>query len=317
MELYAYRENGEFIGTIDFYTSLRWRRQYWTAGEVELHLPATKENLAAIKAGVILRRVGYTESARIMGIKTKGGEITANARMLEIYFSMAYVIGTKSFTGTPAEILCQLAEDARDFKNTLKAMTAVAKAYGLGFRLLFSENQKFTFQVYEGTDRSADQTDNNIVYFTDEFQNFIDPEYSFDESDYCNVAYARGSDGKVACIDRSNGGRKRVCFVDASSITPDDKTEAAYLNELKTQCGWGLFDHIKTKSFTGTAVNIENFAYMQDWDLGDIVTTGDSSIGITMNERVTEVEEVYEKGSVTIYPVTGKTKSETLNLEDI
>ena len=340
MELYAYRENGEFIGTIDFYTSLRWRRQYWTAGEVELHLPATKENLAAIKAGVILRRVGYTEPARIMGIKTKGGEITANARMLEIYFSMAYVIGTKSFTGTPAEILCQLAEDAResvpelvvdktalpsgaeitiqlDFKNTLKAMTAVAKAYGLGFRLLFSENQKFTFQVYEGTDRSADQTDNNIVYFTDEFQNFIDPEYSFDESDYCNVAYARGSDGKVACIDRSNGGRKRVCFVDASSITPDDKTEAAYLNELKTQCGWGLFDHIKTKSFTGTAVNIENFAYMQDWDLGDIVTTGDSSIGITMNERVTEVEEVYEKGSVTIYPVTGKTKSETLNLEDI
>ena len=103
MELYAYRENGEFIGTIDFYTSLRWRRQYWTAGEVELHLPATKENLAAIKAGVILRRVGYTESARIMGIKTKGGEITANARMLEIYFSMAYVIGTKSFTGTPAD----------------------------------------------------------------------------------------------------------------------------------------------------------------------------------------------------------------------
>lgn len=87
MELYAYRENGEFIGTIDFYTSLRWRRQYWTAGEVELHLPATKENLAAIRAGVILRRVGYTESARIMGIKTKGGEITANARMLEIYFS--------------------------------------------------------------------------------------------------------------------------------------------------------------------------------------------------------------------------------------
>lgn len=121
------------------------------------------------------------------------------------------------------------------------------------------------------------------------------------------------ADGIVYYVCQS----KRVCFVDASSITPDDKTEAAYLNELKTQCGWGLFDHIKTKSFTGTAVNIENFAYMQDWDLGDIVTTGDSSIGITMNERVTEVEEVYEKGSVTIYPVTGKTKSETLNLEDI
>lgn len=340
MELYAYKEDGTFLGTIDFYTSLRWRRQYWTAGEVELHLPATDENIAIIQPGVILRRVGRAESARIMGIEIENGDITANARMLEIYFSMAYVIGTKSFTGTPAEILCQLAEDARDsvpelvvdksdlppgetitiqldFKNTLKAMTAVAKAYGLGFRLLYSDSKQFTFQVYTGIDRSAEQEENSPVYFTDEFQNFVNPKYSLDESDYCNVAYARGGDGTVVCVDRSDGGRKRVCFVDASSVTPDDKTQAAYLDELKTQCGWGLFDHIKTKSFTGTVADIGNFVYMQDWDMGDVVTTGDSKIGIILSERVTEVEEVYENGSTTIYPVTGKTKSETLNLEDI
>lgn len=164
-----FAESGEFLGVIDLFSSLRWRRRYWEPGEVELHLTATEENIAMLQPGVILRRVDRKESARVMGIKTKGGKITANARMLEIYFSMAYVIGTKSFTGTPAEILCQLAEDARDsvpelvvdradlptgdaitiqldFKNTLKAMTAVAKAYGLGFRLLYSTEQNSRFR---------------------------------------------------------------------------------------------------------------------------------------------------------------------------
>lgn len=340
MELYVFAESGEFLGVIDLFSSLRWRRRYWEPGEVELHLYATEENIALLQPGVILRRVDRKESARVMGIDIKGYELTVSARMLSIYFGMALVIGLKSYTGTPAEILCQLAEDARDsvpelvvdradlptgdaitiqldFKNTLKAMTAVAKAYGLGFRLLYSTEQKFTFQVYEGADHSAEQTDNPVVYFTDEFQNFIDAEYSLDESDYCNVAYARGSDGTIVSIDRSKGGRKRVCYVDASSVTPDGKTDAAYRDELKTQCGWALFDHIKTESFTGTATDVENFVYTEDWDLGDKVTTGDSTIGKTLTERVTEVEEIYENGGVTVYPVTGKTKSETLDLEDL
>lgn len=340
MELYVFAESGEFLGVIDLFSSLRWRRRYWEPGEVELHLYATEENIALLQPGVILRRVDRKESARVMGIDIKGYELTVSARMLSIYFSMALVIGLKSYTGTPAEILCQLAEDARDsvpelvvdradlptgdaitiqldFKNTLKAMTAVAKAYGLGFRLLYSTEQKFTFQVYEGADHSAEQTDNPVVYFTDEFQNFIDAEYSLDESDYCNVAYARGSDGTIVSIDRSKGGRKRVCYVDASSVTPDGKTDSEYHDELKTQCGWALFDHIKTENFTGTATDVENFVYTEDWDLGDKVTTGDSTIGKTLTERVTEVEEIYENGGVTVYPVTGKTKSETLDLEDL
>ena len=335
-----FAESGEFLGVIDLFSSLRWRRRYWEPGEVELHLYATEENIALLQPGVILRRVDRKESARVMGIDIKGHELTVSARMLSIYFGMALVIGLKSYTGTPAEILCQLAEDARDsvpelvvdradlptgdaitiqldFKNTLKAMTAVAKAYGLGFRLLYSTEQKFTFQVYEGADHSAEQTDNPVVYFTDEFQNFIDAEYSLDESDYCNVAYARGSDGTIVSIDRSKGGRKRVCYVDASSVTPDGKTDSAYRDELKTQCGWALFDHIKTENFTGTATDVENFVYTEDWDLGDKVTTGDSTIGKTLTERVTDVEEIYENGGVTVYPVTGKTKSETLDLEDL
>lgn len=340
MDLYAFTEAGEFLGIVDLYSSLRWRRRFWAAGEVELHLLASPENIAMLQDGVILRRLDRKESARIYGVYINNGEMTITGRMLTQYFHFAYVIGTKTFTGTPAEILCQLAEDARgtvpelvidrsdlppgdvitiqlDFANTLKAMQAVAKAYGLGFILLYSTGRKYTFRVYTGTDHSAEQHENPVVQFTDEFGNFVDAEYTRDESEYCNVAYARGSDGTVVFVDRSKGGRKRVCYVDASSITPDDKTHAQYLDELQTQCGWALFDHMIAENFSGTATDIDNFVYTVDWDLGDIVTTGDSTIGITMTERVTEVEELYENGQTTIYPVTGNAKSETLNLEGI
>ena len=101
MELYVFAESGEFLGVIDLFSSLRWRRRYWEPGEVELHLYATEENIALLQPGVILRRVDRKESARVMGIDIKGYELTVSARMLSIYFGMALVIGLKSYTGTP------------------------------------------------------------------------------------------------------------------------------------------------------------------------------------------------------------------------
>ena len=89
MELYVFAESGEFLGVIDLFSSLRWRRRYWEPGEVELHLPATEENIALLQPGVILRRVDRKESARVMGIDIKGYELTVSARMLSIYFGKA------------------------------------------------------------------------------------------------------------------------------------------------------------------------------------------------------------------------------------
>lgn len=61
---------------------------------------------------------------------------------------------------------------------------------------------------------------------------------------------------------------------------------------------------------------MENFRYRQDWDLGDIVTVQYTKLSITTNQRVTEVEEVYENGTATITPTFGTPMPETLNLEE-
>ena len=48
IELYIYDRDLNFLGVIDTYTSLRWRRKYFEAGEFELHLTASKYNMALL-----------------------------------------------------------------------------------------------------------------------------------------------------------------------------------------------------------------------------------------------------------------------------
>ncbi|WP_326975044.1 siphovirus ReqiPepy6 Gp37-like family protein [Caproicibacter sp. BJN0012] len=71
---------------------------------------------------------------------------------------------------------------------------------------------------------------------------------------------------------------------------------------------------VKAESFSADAVDTGNFAYLTDWDLGDIVSF--EKWGILLNQRITEVEEVYENGVETITPVCGTPLPETLNLGD-
>lgn len=73
-----------------------------------------------------------------------------------------------------------------------------------------------------------------------------------------------------------------------------------------------LADAVKSESFSADAVDTENFQYLTDWNLGDIVSF--ERWGILLNQRITEVEEVYENGVETITPTCGSPLPETLDL---
>lgn len=75
-----------------------------------------------------------------------------------------------------------------------------------------------------------------------------------------------------------------------------------------------LADAVKSESFSADAVDTENFQYLTDWDLGDIVSF--EKWGILLNQRITEVEEVDEGGVETITPTCGSPLPETLDLGD-
>ena len=58
------------------------------------------------------------------------------------------------------------------------------------------------------------------------------------------------------------------------------------------------------------------FAYMVDWQLGDIVTGQITAWGMETDQRITEVEEVYENNALTVTPTLGTPAPEAYNLED-
>ena len=95
----------------------------------------------------------------------------------------------------------------------------------------------------------------------------------------------------------------------AYSLTPEE------YSDLLTQRGIEkLTDAAKPESFSADAVSTENFQYLTDWDLGDIVSF--EKWGVLLNQRITEVEEIYENGVATVTPVCGNPLPDTLNLGD-
>lgn len=92
-------------------------------------------------------------------------------------------------------------------------------------------------------------------------------------------------------------------------------TVAEYTAVLQQKGVEAMAGYPESESFEADGQDVENFRYRQEWDLGDIVTVQYTKLGLTANQRVTEVEEVYENGTATITPTFGTPLPETLNLE--
>lgn len=346
MELYIYNEMLEQQGVIDSFSSLRWRRRFFEPGEFELHVPATEENLSLLRAGNILYRLdrqeaGIVESVKIM--ESDGGdEIEATGRMGSSLLNRRIITPAISFSGTVENAMRRIVSDnaitsrpinflalgdARGFpptcgfqaseKNVLTVLKALSKSAPLGFRVrLDMPNPKWVFETYSGTDRTVGQTENPYVLFSDGFGNISTPSYTLDTTGFSNFAYVAGEgegDARtIVEVDRTGGEARWELWVDAGDVQKGDLTDDEYRSQLTRRGLDQLAETAKAECFEATAVNTENFQYLTDWDLGDIVSF--EQWGLRLDQRITEVEEVYENGVETITPVCGTPLPETLNL---
>lgn len=341
MELYIYHGT-QLVEVVENTTSVRWRRKYFEPGEVEIHLPATKDNLELVTAGSIIRRPGRVESAIIEDYDVNGNDLAVTGRMLSSILDRAVVAQLYNFDTTyeaamlgliPEATRCiplLIAGEAQGFtdpvscqiswKNLLTAETKLSRASNIGYRVTWGDDA-WIFECYKGVDRSAAQSSVPIVFFSDEFGNLAAPHYTRGISNWKNFAYVagegEGAARTVITIDqRQAGDDRRELFVDAKDITSENLSTAAYKAALNERGLEKLAECKQTESFEGTGENIANFSYLTDWDLGDIVTVEYTRLDISIDERVTEVEEVYENGVETITPTLGTPLPEKLNLED-
>ena len=332
-ELHIYDRDLNFKGIIDIFISLRWRRKYFEAGEFELHLQATANNIKLFKKDNIIIREDSEEAGIINSVEIEEGEnstqLVVLGRFLSYLLYRRIVQSRINFTGTylagmrkllaemtpfnileidPTIIPSETVTFQCTYKNVYNHINKLSLACGIGFKIVPDIlRKKLVFGNFIGIDRTSEQKVNPFYEFSENYSNIEKANYLVDSSTLCNYVLV-GGEGEgtsrfMVTIDNTAGLHDFDIvekFVDAKSETKGDLTNPQYTEVLREKGN----EYIKAIT---ESINYDVYVddYKLKWNLGDIVTVKKESWGISENLRITEVEEVIEGSTQKITPTFG------------
>jgi len=196
------------------------------------------------------------------------------------------------------------------YANLLESIEEVSLSSGLGYRTILDlANQRLIFDVYEGLDRTAGQSMNAPAIFSQEFENILEQEYTDSLNNYRNVALVagagEGADRKMVTVGAGAGLDRFELFADRRDLSDVDENgdpipDENYLPELEQVGHEVLAECTEIQTFDSKVNMRSNLTYKEDFDLGDMVTCLNRRWGITIDTRITEIEEVYETNGKSI-----------------
>ena len=339
IEVRVYTASMDFSGIVDNFSSLQWNRKYSEPGSFELHCPITEANTALLHRGSLVWKKGAKEAGVIEDLKleetAKKAEITAKGRFLSSYMDRRLIRPFYECYGKNAEtVIRELYTNAAPipqvelgtvqgftekvsfqatYQNLLAKVEEICAGMETGFRFRPDfVNKKIYFELYRGLDHSLTQSDRERVIFSDGFANLDSATYEENDQVYKTVCYVggqgEGSDRTIVEVGAtdSTGLDRRESFLSATDVQSDKITADQYKDALKQRGNAALTNAIMASSFDATVNPNGNFKYLEDYDLGDVVTVQKEAYGITQNFRITEISEVYENGIYKIEPKFGE-----------
>lgn len=290
------------------------------------------------------KEAGYIETRQIE-LDEKGNEtLLVKGRFLTNYSDRRIIWGELSFNGKCEALMRKLLTDncinpsdinrkmpllelgnlknytetieyQKSYGNVGDELEKIATTNELGYRINLNHiNKKLIFEVYKGVNRSVNQSLVAPCIFSRDFENVLNQTYIESSNDYKNTALIGGEgEGKqrvLVSINNNNSGVNRwELFVDAGDLKKEVNdvilTDTEYKNTLVQKGKEKLTEHQEVKTFESKVNTKGNNVYKVDYDLGDIVTVTDKKWGITLDTRITEIEEIYEEGKVEVNPVFG------------
>lgn len=342
--LYVFDKELNFQGLIEGYFSLRWVRRHSKSGEFELHCGLTIEALSLLKKGNIVWKkddleAGYI-SHRNLKQDAEGKEIlVVRGKFSTGYLGQRIIWGTETINTTTELGMRQLIDkncinptnidrkinlltlgDLKNFtdilnyqvsyKNLLGEIESIATTNELGIRTLIDvQNKQMVFDVYKGLDRTAGQNINASAIFSKEFENVLVQEFVDSSINYRNIALVAGEgEGALrqfAAIGQGEGLDRFELFVDARDLQQGDLSNEEYALVLENRGQNKLFEYTDIRTFDSKINLNSNLTYKKDFDLGDLVTCTSKKWGITIDTRITEIEEVYDSNGKQINVVFG------------
>ena len=338
MEVRIYTPQMLFQGLIENQTSILWNRRYYECGDFELYAPVTPNNQALLQRGNLVWIRGAAEAGVIEYLTIEQtnfkNQITAKGRVLESYMRRRLIRPTynahnKTVETAMREILSnavpiplvqleplqgldKTVSFQATYKNLLDYEIKLAKYanYGFRFRPDFSE-KTITFEIYQGLDRSFQQTDRNRVVFSEGYNNIQQAKYTLNDQLLKTVCYV-GGDGEgsartyvIAGDDTLTGLERREVFLNASDVSREGLTTEQYQAALMQRGNQELGVDSLVSSVECTTDANSNFKYKVNYDLGDIVVIRKENWDLSIDLRITELTEIYEYGSMKVSPVFG------------
>lgn len=343
MEFYIVNSDLDIIGIIDTYKSAIWTERYYTSGDFELYIPATKEMINRIKKHQFIVRMDdptkamIVESIKLSTSADNGNYLTVTGRSLSSILSRRIVWKQTTYNGylekaarkivTDSFINPEIADravsqmvlgDELGLTYTVKvqftgdvveqAIQSLCVANKLGYDLKMDlENKCFSFVLYEGKDRSYNQSTNPYVVFSNDFENLLSSDYSNDDTRYKNVAQVAGEgqgiNRKKAVVGTASGLERYEVFVDARNQSTNDGEidDATYLSLLSQEGVAKLAELGTTESIDSEVAPNHTYVLNEDYFLGDVVEVI-NEYGIAMTPRVVEVIECQNDTGYTCIP---------------
>lgn len=196
------------------------------------------------------------------------------------------------------------------YGNVTECLESIAKSVEYGFGVFVDfETKTLVFEVYQGENRSVHQRLNPPCIFSRDYENIHTQTYVDSSDNYRNTCLIGGAGEnearKLTEILQGNGLDRYELFVDARDLSDTDEADEEipweqYEALLLQRGNEKLADYQEITTFD-SKINVRgNLIYQQDYELGDIITCHDPKWGITMDTRITEVEEVYESHKMEI-----------------
>lgn len=331
------------LGVIDDYISFIWTIRYYECGDFELCANINAKSLTLLKKDYYVMRnddehIGIIENIKIQRNEDNQQMIIATGRFLSSILGRRIIAVQTQVSGTVEncvkKLITQNAISPTDStriipglqfgtftnddsitmraqytgKNLLEVIVDICKTNGCGFKTVLTADNKFSFFLFDGVDRSYDQNENPHVVFSNEYDNLTASDYEEDYSGIVTDVLVAGEGEGLArktiwARKEVNSGLARYeIYQDARNTSTNDGeiSDEVYYEELEND---GLESITTfTQAFAGT-VYFENIVYREDVNIGDICVIENTNWGLFMNARLVEViESVSEDGAYSVVP---------------
>lgn len=339
-------DNSKFepLGELNQFSSVIWPKAYQKFSEFELWAPITEENNGYFKPGNVIWKKGTDEAVVIEIVEPQIDDVgnknySIRGRTIECYLCSRIIWKTYNAQDKKAstviyEIVNSNCINTSDSKRKIPyleiandpqigevisyqstgaevydAINEIAEETNLGFKIAFDPiNKKMRFMIYQGVDRTINQSSNTQAVFSSDTEDVLQSSYYMNTQDYKSMALVAGEgEGKdkkyqEAGNKASSGFLRKELFVDAKSLrskTANSAGEEVVVSaeeygKMLIQKGEESLSRFKVSESFDAAIRSDINAHNKlgvDYNLGDLVTVIDNQLNVIVSARITEITE--------------------------